>query len=278
MAKPARPQGPPIAGNFSRSTSCGSPDVKMNIGRPGAWSPSTVTSSTATTPTPPCSRGSGRARGGHKAAVVPRASSDSTSQSASSVAFPVLSTRRGRGHRGQSLTEHDVSTKPKIRIFPGHPMTKCVVGEVVFGASPPANTPGSGDFDGDYCNGMFLDTAGLPSWETAAAEEKNTSKSRVMHKHPYAFTQSNVDHVVFGKNIDSGLFMDIIDIHGGAAGHPSWVERPQGLGSSISRRRQKDMKLRRTGRELLARLLGPRSGNKTFARITPQVSAARKAF
>merc|ERR1712060_767717 len=118
--------------------------------------------------------------------------------------------------------------------------------------------------------GVFLESANDTTEET-------TSRKQALRKFPYSpLTQSNVDQVVFGENIDAGLFKPYMEMHDGAAGHPSWVERPKGLGCSSSRRRRREMKLRRTGRDLLARLLGPRSNNKTFAHIAPDASVVQQ--
>lgn len=172
-------------------------------------------------------------------------------------------------------------------------MTKCQVGEVVLDTSPVVTTPDGGGLYEEYHSAMFLDTVGRPSYHESlrmfpesaslqsanAATQKVASERRLVRRYPYApLTQSNVDQVVFGENIDSGIYMDYIDLHGGAAGHPSWVERPKGLRTNITRRRQREMKLRRTGRELLARLLGPRDSNKAFAHIAPNVSRTQNLF
>jgi len=179
-------------------------------------------------------------------------------------------------------------------------MTKCLVGQVVFGTTPRAGAPGADEIDGAYFSGMFLDSAGLPSWadiaegrgqrsppsrgsdsDAAAGQHPPVaSETRSVRKAPYApMTQSNVDQVVFGEATDTGLGIDYdyMDMHSGAAGHPSWIERPQGLSSSFSRRMKRELNLRTKGRDVLARLLGPRgSSNSAVAHILPHEGPTQK--
>lgn len=163
--------------------------------------------------------------------------------------------------------------KTGVRLYPFNPHCKSIVDQVVF--SHDIDNSGEDHFkDPDFLN-MYQDSAGRPSWNVPISSSKQMRPKadgatwgpqgsrdvprgrRLFAGSPLA--SSVVDNVVFGHDIDASgedgeRFDGIAAMNLGAAGCPSWVDRPQGIGCTARTHRLRQKKLQKHAQHFSARL------------------------
>eukprot|EP00930_Biecheleria_cincta_P090409 TRINITY_DN79796_c0_g1_i1.p1 TRINITY_DN79796_c0_g1~~TRINITY_DN79796_c0_g1_i1.p1 ORF type:complete len:378 (+),score=47.69 TRINITY_DN79796_c0_g1_i1:31-1164(+) len=163
--------------------------------------------------------------------------------------------------------------KTGVRLYPFNPHCKSIVDQLVFRH----DIDNSGDDffkNPDFLN-MFQNSAGRPSWNVPISSSKQMhpkpegaawgpsgSKSAPRGRRQFAgspLASSVVDSVVFGHDIDASgnddeRFDGIAEMNLGAAGCPSWVDRPQGIGCAERAHRLRQKKLQQCAKQFSARL------------------------
>merc|ERR1740138_1070467 len=150
---------------------------------------------------------------------------------------------------------------------------------------------GDDQLDEEYMT-MFREAAGRPSWVTKPQGLRQVPEGGMVEKDmagdpsgaegarprgvrlfPNApLNQSVVDTIVFGRDMDlsgnSRFGREYGTIHEGAAGSPSWVENPKGLGCTFRRRARHQSMLQKKAEKLLSRLRGsPRDVTAAYQRV-----------
>jgi len=224
-------------------------------------------------------------------------SSQGHQRPASSLAAPLAAAR----HRHVDDDDDDdldpeeallLATRAKrvgVRLYPFNPHSKSTVDQVVFGYD--IDFSGEDQFKNKRFVEMFQDSAGRPSWEAPTGTSKQMRPRaeeatwgpqgsmaaprgrRLFAGSPLA--SSVVDTVVFGHDIDASgegdeRFDQVANMHIGAAGCPSWVERHQGIGCTARVQRLRQKKLQQHAQRFSDRL-----AKSTLASAAKQGSSAR---
>eukprot|EP00931_Biecheleriopsis_adriatica_P055251 TRINITY_DN32611_c0_g1_i1.p1 TRINITY_DN32611_c0_g1~~TRINITY_DN32611_c0_g1_i1.p1 ORF type:complete len:347 (-),score=46.19 TRINITY_DN32611_c0_g1_i1:281-1195(-) len=163
-----------------------------------------------------------------------------------------------------------------VRLYPFVPHSKSVVDQVVFGHD--IDESGENQFEDPHFLDLFQDRAGRASWKSQLQSKQMGPKEdkqvwgppkdersapilppgrRKFHGSPLA--SSVVDDIVFGHDIDQSgndeeRFESMLCMHTGAAGAPSWIKRPEGIGSTARTKRFRQAMLRRHAKQFSSRL------------------------
>lgn len=178
-----------------------------------------------------------------------------------------------------------------VRLYPFNPHCKSIVDQVVF--LHDIDHSGEDHFkDPDFLN-LYRNSAGRPSWNVPIGSSKQMrpkadgatwgpqgSKDMPRGRRQFAgapLASSVVDSVVFGHDIDASgedgeRFDGIAAMNLGAAGCPSWVDRPQGIECTARTHRMRQKKLQKHAQNFSARLAKSSRQAWGSAGATPQTA------